>query len=43
MSSLISYNALVHATAGSVGSIASMTVFYPLDQIRTILQADDEV
>ena len=28
---------------GSVGSIASMTVFYPLDQIRSVLQVGPSI
>ncbi|WAQ96339.1 PM34-like protein [Mya arenaria] len=39
MSNVFSYNNLVHAVAGAVGSVVSMTVFYPLDTARTRLQA----
>ncbi|XP_052791339.1 peroxisomal membrane protein PMP34-like [Mya arenaria] len=42
MSNVFSYNNLVHAVAGAVGSVVSMTVFYPLDTARTRLQVDDK-
>lgn len=39
--SIFSYETLVHAMAGSAGSIFAMTVFYPLDTIRFRLQLED--
>jgi len=38
---LLSYESLVHAMAGSMGSVTAMSVFYPLDTIRARLQLDD--
>ncbi|GJQ66497.1 hypothetical protein Trydic_g4489, partial [Trypoxylus dichotomus] len=38
---IFSYETLVHALAGSAGSIFAMTVFYPLDTIRFRLQLED--
>lgn len=29
---------LVHALAGAVGAVVAMTLLYPLDQVRAILQ-----
>ncbi|XP_022102396.1 peroxisomal membrane protein PMP34-like [Acanthaster planci] len=40
--SLFSYQTLVHAIAGAAGSIAAMTLFYPLETARTRLQIDDK-
>ncbi|KAL3876149.1 hypothetical protein ACJMK2_034021 [Sinanodonta woodiana] len=39
---VFSYSSLVHAVAGAAGSVIAMTVFYPLDTARTILQVDDK-
>ncbi|XP_067935657.1 peroxisomal membrane protein PMP34-like [Watersipora subatra] len=39
---VLSYNSLVHAVAGATGGFTAMTVFYPLDTVRVILQVDDE-
>lgn len=39
---VFSYSNLVHAVAGAVGSVVSMTVFFPLDTARTRLQVDDK-
>lgn len=41
--SLFSYNNLVHAFAGASGSVVGMSTFYPLDTVRTRLQADDKL
>uniref|UniRef100_A0A8C5UVA8 Solute carrier family 25 member 17 n=1 Tax=Microcebus murinus TaxID=30608 RepID=A0A8C5UVA8_MICMU len=38
MSSVLSYESLVHAVAGAVGSVTAMTVFFPLDTARLRLQ-----
>ncbi|XP_076442207.1 peroxisomal membrane protein PMP34-like isoform X1 [Babylonia areolata] len=38
---LFSYSNLVHAVSGAVGSVIAITVFYPLDTVRTRLQVDD--
>lgn len=38
LSDVFSYEALVHAVAGTAGGSAAMTVFYPLDAVRTIIQ-----
>lgn len=38
---LFTYQTLVHAVAGSVSSVTAMTVFYPLDTIRSRLQVED--
>ncbi|PNI48734.1 SLC25A17 isoform 3 [Pan troglodytes] len=39
MASVLSYESLVHAVAGAVGSVTAMTVFFPLDTARLRLQA----
>jgi len=39
MSEVFSYVAFVHAVAGTAGGSTAMTLMYPLDQIRTYLQA----
>ncbi|PVD38005.1 hypothetical protein C0Q70_00610 [Pomacea canaliculata] len=39
--SVFSYSNLVHAVSGAVGSVVAITVFYPLDTVRTRLQIDD--
>ncbi|EEB10455.1 Peroxisomal membrane protein PMP34, putative [Pediculus humanus corporis] len=39
--SMFSYETLVHAISGSAGSVFAMTVFYPLDTIRSRLQIED--
>ncbi|XP_062308951.1 peroxisomal membrane protein PMP34 isoform X2 [Osmerus eperlanus] len=38
---LLSYETLVHALAGAVGSMTAMTVFFPLDTARIRLQVDE--
>lgn len=38
---LLSYETLVHAVAGAVGSMTAMTVFFPLDTARIRLQVDE--
>ncbi|OXA56812.1 peroxisomal membrane protein PMP34 [Folsomia candida] len=40
---ILSYDNLVHALAGSAGSVTAMSAFYPLDTIRARLQLDDRV
>jgi len=40
--SLISYDNLVHALAGAAGSVTAMSVFYPLDTVRSLLQVDEK-
>ncbi|XP_023813479.1 peroxisomal membrane protein PMP34 [Oryzias latipes] len=40
-SEVFSYESLVHAVAGAVGSVASMTLFFPLDTTRLRLQVDE--
>ncbi|MBN3293533.1 PM34 protein, partial [Polypterus senegalus] len=42
ISDVFSYESLVHATAGALGSVTSMTVFYPLDSARLRLQVDEK-
>lgn len=42
MSSLFTYDNFVHALAGSVASGTAMTVFYPLDTVRSRLQLEDK-
>jgi len=39
---LLSYHTLVHASAGSVGSMTAVSVFFPLDTVRSRLQVDEE-
>ncbi|KAJ8713528.1 hypothetical protein PYW07_013898 [Mythimna separata] len=39
--SLFSYETLVHAIAGATGSVVGMTVFYPLDTLRSRIQVED--
>ncbi|KAK3910993.1 Peroxisomal membrane protein PMP34 [Frankliniella fusca] len=38
---LFSYETLVHAIAGATGSVVGMTVFYPLDTVRSRLQLEE--
>ncbi|KAE8753111.1 hypothetical protein FOCC_FOCC000035 [Frankliniella occidentalis] len=38
---LFSYENLVHAIAGATGSVVGMTVFYPLDTVRSRLQLEE--
>ncbi|XP_029944472.1 peroxisomal membrane protein PMP34 [Salarias fasciatus] len=38
---VFSYESLVHAVSGAVGSVTAMTVFFPLDTARLRLQVDD--
>ncbi|RWS16892.1 peroxisomal membrane protein PMP34-like protein [Dinothrombium tinctorium] len=40
---LFTYDTLVHAIAGSVGSATAMAAFYPLDTIRSRLQVEDSL
>ncbi|XP_030307879.1 peroxisomal membrane protein PMP34 isoform X2 [Calypte anna] len=42
MSSIVSYESLVHAVSGAVGSMTAMTVFFPLDTARLRLQVDEK-
>ncbi|XP_070305317.1 peroxisomal membrane protein PMP34-like [Salvelinus sp. IW2-2015] len=39
---VFSYESLVHAMAGAVGSVTAMTVFFPLDTARLRLQVDEK-
>lgn len=39
---LLSYETLVHAVAGAMGSMTAMTVFFPLDTAKSRLQVDDK-
>uniref|UniRef100_A0A6G1SJA7 Peroxisomal membrane protein PMP34 n=1 Tax=Aceria tosichella TaxID=561515 RepID=A0A6G1SJA7_9ACAR len=41
MSSLLTYDNFVHALAGSVASGTAMSVFYPLDTVRSRLQLEE--
>jgi len=38
---LFTYNTLVHACSGAAGSVTAMSVFYPLDTVRSRLQVED--
>lgn len=38
---VFSYESLVHAVSGAVGSVTAMTVFFPLDSARLRLQVDE--
>lgn len=38
---LFTYDSLVHAISGSVGGMTAMTVFFPLDTIRSRLQVEE--
>ncbi|XP_058510359.1 peroxisomal membrane protein PMP34 [Solea solea] len=40
-SEVFSYESLVHAVSGAVGSVTAMTVFFPLDSARLRLQVDE--
>uniref|UniRef100_A0A672YKR7 Solute carrier family 25 member 17 n=2 Tax=Sphaeramia orbicularis TaxID=375764 RepID=A0A672YKR7_9TELE len=40
-SEVFSYESLVHAVSGAMGSVTAMTVFFPLDTARLRLQVDD--
>ncbi|KAM6092685.1 LOW QUALITY PROTEIN: peroxisomal membrane protein PMP34 [Theristicus caerulescens] len=42
MSTIASYESLVHAVSGAVGSMTAMTVFFPLDTARLRLQVDEK-
>uniref|UniRef100_A0A8C3IGN0 Myocardin related transcription factor A n=1 Tax=Chrysemys picta bellii TaxID=8478 RepID=A0A8C3IGN0_CHRPI len=42
MAAVSSYESLVHAVAGAVGSVTAMTVFFPLDTARLRLQVDEK-
>ncbi|XP_016419220.1 peroxisomal membrane protein PMP34-like [Sinocyclocheilus rhinocerous] len=39
---VFSYESLVHAVAGAMGSVTAMAVFFPLDTARLRLQVDDK-
>lgn len=39
-SKLFTYETLTHAVAGSVASMTAMSVFYPLDTVRSRLQLE---
>ncbi|XP_023279045.1 peroxisomal membrane protein PMP34-like [Seriola lalandi dorsalis] len=39
---LLSYDTLVHAVAGAMGSVTAMTVFFPLDTAKSRLQVDEK-
>lgn len=39
---VFTYESLVHAVAGAMGSVTAMTVFFPLDTARLRLQVDDK-
>ncbi|XP_051994477.1 peroxisomal membrane protein PMP34 isoform X1 [Xyrauchen texanus] len=39
---VFSYESLVHAVAGAMGSVMAMTVFFPLDTARLRLQVDEK-
>ncbi|CAH1794554.1 unnamed protein product [Owenia fusiformis] len=41
LENVFNYTNLVHAISGAVGSGFALTVFYPLDTVRTRLQVDD--
>ncbi len=41
MDELFSYNSLVHAVSGMVGGASAITVFYPLNVLRTRLQVSE--
>ncbi|XP_068193970.1 peroxisomal membrane protein PMP34 [Antennarius striatus] len=38
---LLSYETLVHAVAGAMGSVTAMSVFFPLDTAKSRLQVDE--
>lgn len=39
---LLSYETLVHAVAGAMGSVTAMTIFFPLDTAKSRLQVDEK-
>ncbi|XP_061604125.1 peroxisomal membrane protein PMP34 [Phyllopteryx taeniolatus] len=39
---VLSYESLVHAVSGAMGSVTAMTVFFPLDTARLRLQVDEK-
>ncbi|XP_074552438.1 peroxisomal membrane protein PMP34 [Halichoeres trimaculatus] len=39
---LLSYDTLVHAVSGAMGSVVAMTVFFPLDTAKSRLQVDEK-
>ncbi|CAN9505234.1 unnamed protein product [Ophioblennius macclurei] len=39
---LLSYETLVHAVAGAMGSVTAMSVFFPLDTAKSRLQVDEK-
>ncbi|XP_072530592.1 peroxisomal membrane protein PMP34 [Salminus brasiliensis] len=42
LAEVFSYESLVHAVAGAMGSVTAMTVFFPLDTARLRLQVDEK-
>ncbi|CAG11421.1 unnamed protein product, partial [Tetraodon nigroviridis] len=40
--SLLSYETLVHAVAGAMGSVTAMSVFFPLETAKSRLQVDEK-
>lgn len=42
LSDVFSYTAFVHAVAGTAGGSAAMTLFYPLDALRSVLQVSNK-
>ncbi|KAM4650780.1 peroxisomal membrane protein PMP34 [Discoglossus pictus] len=42
MGAVFSYENLVHAVSGAVGSVTAMTLFFPLDTARLRLQVDEK-
>lgn len=42
MDKVFSFEAFVHAIAGTAGGSAAMTTFYPLDVVRTYIQVDEK-
>ncbi|CAH0729817.1 unnamed protein product, partial [Brenthis ino] len=43
ISSILSYETLVHAMAGATGSVIGMAAFYPLDTLRSRIQVEDSL
>lgn len=43
LSTLVSYDNLIHAASGATGSVVAMSLVYPFDSVRTRLQADDSM
>ncbi|KAG9340341.1 hypothetical protein JZ751_021453 [Albula glossodonta] len=42
LAEVFTYESLVHAVAGAMGSVTAMTVFFPLDTARLRLQVDEK-